>query len=344
MHQESKAGSQLLEKESGAPSVYAVIVNWNGERDTIKCLESLLHASYQNLHVVISDNGSREASLCALQSWIDSRPVGTDASAIRTCTILRNYRNLGFTGANTAGINFALTHNADYILFLNNDTIVTPDFLNIMVRAAESDPKIGIVGCKIFYTEAEPNGRHRLWSLGGYSFHLGMPINLGSEQYDRPEWKGVRQQDLINGCCMLLKRAMIDIAGVQDDLLFFGIDDVEYSFRASKYGWKNVVARDAVIYHSASRSVVSRSGLQVYYLFRNVLYFRFRNFLWYQNLLFLSVFAFRYLFLGCLYRLLMGQHSINRGVYLAMRDFWAGRMGECGHEELCCPDRKSHHR
>jgi GT2 family glycosyltransferase len=122
--------------------------------------------------------------------------------------------------------------------------------------------------------------------------------------------------------------------GVQNDELFFGIDDVEYSYRACKGGWKNIVVRDALIFHSASKSVVPRSGLQVYYLFRNVLYFRYREFSWFQNLPFAIVFVARYVLAAGLYRCIQGRHNVNAGVALAIRDFFVGKMGECTHPIL----------
>lgn len=314
------------------PKVFAVIINWNGEKDTVMCLESLLELKYENCHVVISDNGSRKESLDSIKHWF-SEKLGAQSGAggIASYTILENGRNLGFTGANTAGIHYAMNQGADYILFLNNDTIVTPQFLSKMVAAAESSPAIGIAGCKIFYADVEPNGRHKLWSLGGYSFRGGMPINIAGGQYDRPEWVGVQPQPLINGCCMLIKRAVIESIGVQSDELFFGIDDVEYSFRASRRGWTNVVAYDAVIYHAASQSVVPRSGLQVYYLFRNILLFRARAFSVRQNLWFFTVFVIRYVLLGSGYRWLRGRRKVNLGVFYALKDFKSGQTGECQH-------------
>jgi GT2 family glycosyltransferase len=314
------------------PIVYAILINWNGEKDTIACLESLLTVNYASLHVLISDNGSRPESIAAIREWIaENLAVGRLWKGIGSCEILENGRNLGFTGGNTIGIHYALKQNADYVLFLNNDTIVTPNFLKPMVDVAECDKNVGIVGCKIFYADSDPGGRHRIWSLGGYSFRHGMPINIGAGELDRPEWKGVREQTLINGCCMLIKRAVVETVGVQDDRLFFGIDDVEYSFRAAQKGWKNVIACNAEIYHAASRSVVPRSGLQVYYLFRNILFFRCNSFPVWRNLDFVFFFLVRYVFVASLYRLLTGRNKVNHGVMLAIWDFVRGQMGECRH-------------
>ena len=314
-----------------SPKVFAIIINWNGERDTITCLDSLLALDYPNCHVLLSDNGSRPESLQALRAWQAAKLPSGKSGGIASMEILENGRNLGFTGANTVGINRAMAQGADYVLFLNNDTIVTPDFLTRMIAAAEADSRVGILGCKIFYAQADEQGRHQIWSLGGYSFVRGMPINIAGGSYDRPEWKGVTEQPLINGCCMLIRRGVIETVGVQDDQLFFGMDDVDYSLRASRAGWKNLVVLDAVIYHASAQSVVPRSGLQAYYIFRNALQLRTKNFSWIRNLPFFAFFAFRYVAAGCLYRWLRGRGRVNLGVYYALKDFFEGRTGECGH-------------
>lgn len=328
-------GSAATGREAQArgiqPKVFAVIINWNGDRDTIVCLKSLLSLAYGNFHVIISDNGSRADSLDAIRRWLAESVDSAKSYGIRSYAILENGRNLGFTGANTTGINYALARGADYVLFLNNDTIVTPDFLQKMILASEGSSKIGITGCKIFYADSDPNGKHKIWSLGGYTSVFGMPVNIAGGKYDRPEWNDTREQPLINGCCMLIKRAVIESIGVQSDELFFGMDDVEYSLRASRYGWTNIVAADAVIYHAGSQSVSSRPALQIYYLFRNVLLFRSRAFAFHQNLWFFSAFTIRYVALASLYRWIAGRGKVNRGVFYALKDFFAGRTGECPH-------------
>ena len=313
------------------PKVFVVIINWNGENDTVACLDSLLQLDYDNCHIVISDNGSRETSLEVLKKWKSENLAAPECKGIRSLEILENRSNLGFTGGNTVGIQFALARGADYVLFLNNDTIVTPAFLGKMVAAGEADSAVGIVGCKIYSGTPDQAGTPQIWSLGGYSFVRGMPINIGSGAYDNSRWSGIKVQPLINGCCMLIKRAVIESVGVQDDRLFFGMDDVEYSLRAFRGGWKNLVVYDAAIFHAGSQSVTPRSGLQVYYIFRNALQFRTRAFPWYRNLVFYVSFTIRYLIGGSTYRLITGRGIVNRGVYYALMDFFHGETGECKH-------------
>lgn len=330
---------------NAVPRVFVIVINWNGEDDTRRCLTSLTTVDYANMHVVISDNGSRPASLNALRDWARSHQAPTQVPSadlplseqhgLRSFSILENGRNLGFTGANTVGIEYAMAHGADYVVFLNNDTLVTPMFLSRMVATAEQDPTIGLLGCKTFlgdgFSGASPK---TIWSLGGYAYRFGNPMNLGSNQRDRPEWRGVVENELICGCCMLIRRKAIEQCGVQDDMLFFAIDDVEYSVRVAKAGWKNALVLDAEIYHAGSKSVEGRVGLQLYYLFRNTYYFRRKYFPWYRNIVFFLHHLTRYFFIGGLGRLALGRGRANVGMFLGVWDFLIGRMGECPHPSL----------
>lgn len=325
------------------PRVYVIVINWNGEEDTIACLQSLTRVSYADMHVIVSDNGSRPESLQAIRAWAaetglhvgspDHAAIENAGSGIRTLCLIENERNLGFTGANTVGINYAMCRGAAYVLFLNNDTLVTPDFLTRMVDVAERDTATGIVGCKTLLGDGS-DGERRIWSLGGYDYVYGNPMNRGRNQLDRPEWKGVLQSDLVCGCCMLIKRGVIDRVGVQDDTLFFGIDDIDYSLRAAQQGFNNVLALDAEIFHEGSRSTEGRTGLQLYYLFRNTYYFRRKYFPWYRNVGFFAHHLTRYFLLGGLMRVLQGRGSANRGMLLGVYDFLRNRMGECTHPQL----------
>lgn len=330
---------------STSPNVHIIIINWNGEEDTLRCLSSLTTVDYLNMHVVISDNGSRTASLDLLRGWAAANEVGSQKTGgIRSFTILENGRNLGFTGANTVGIHHALAQGADYVMFLNNDTLVTPTFLSRMVSVAEQDKRIGLLGCKTFLGDGTPPEAPRvIWSLGGYGYHFGNPMNLGSNQPDRTDWRGVLENELICGCCMLIRSKVIEQCGVQDDDLFFAIDDVEYSLRVARGGWKNAIVLDAEIFHAGSKSVEGRAGLQLYYLFRNTYYFRWKYFPWYRNIVFYTHHMIRYFLIGGLGRIALGRGRANVGMVLGIRDFLAGRMGECPHPVLLKRKVKGRH-
>ena len=123
-----------------SPKVSIIILNWNGLNDTVECLESLDKVTYPDYQVIVVDNGS----------------TGGDARTLRErfgdyVHIIENDKNYGYTGGVNIGIKYALNNlAADYILLLNNDTIVDPEFLTKMVELAESDNSIGIVGAGVY--------------------------------------------------------------------------------------------------------------------------------------------------------------------------------------------------
>src|SRR3989344_1344952 len=131
--------------------VFIIIINFNGWPDTKECLESLSRVEYDNFEVVLIDNASK-----------DDYGLRTTDYGLKIHEI-RNKENLGFAGANNQGIKLALANNANYVLLLNNDTMVEPDFLSKLVEEAEDDESTGIVGPLIcFYDD-----HNKIWSAGG---------------------------------------------------------------------------------------------------------------------------------------------------------------------------------
>src|SRR5205823_1889527 len=115
------------------PRVGIIILNWNSYQVTSECLLSLRKLNYPNTEIVLVDNGSSDDSADRLQN---------EFPEIR---VLRNPENLGFPGGNNVGIRYVLDRGADYLLLLNNDTVVQPDFLRELVQVAESDATIGLL-------------------------------------------------------------------------------------------------------------------------------------------------------------------------------------------------------
>jgi GT2 family glycosyltransferase len=124
-------------------NVFIIVLNWNGGNDTLACLNSLQELHYQDCRLVVVDNGSTDGSLERIRATIWARTV----------TILENGTNLGYAVGNNVGIRYALEHDADFILLLNNDTVVDPQLIDALVHAAERYPDDGIFGATIFYLE-----------------------------------------------------------------------------------------------------------------------------------------------------------------------------------------------
>ena len=237
------------------PKVFVVLLNVNSYADTSACLESLRKVEYSNFRVIVIDNGSTDDSFARLQSNFPE------------ATVRQSKVNLGFTGGNNVGITAALKEAADYVLLLNNDTLVDPRFVSELVGVGESNPANGILGPKILYA-SEPQ---RIWYAGGrirYAncLHVGVNELDGSGRYSLTQ-----ETDFISGCAMLVKAAVFRRVGLLDDKLFVYHEDTDFCMRARKAGYTCVFVPTSRIWHKISRTCGPQSPFTLYLLTRNQL-------------------------------------------------------------------------
>ncbi len=218
------------------PEVSIIILNWNGLEDTIECLGSLKKITYPNYEVIVVDNGSKENDAQVLEEKFGDY-----------VHLIRNDRNYGYTGGNNIGIRYALDNSSpDYLLILNNDTVVAPDFLGQMVAVAESDASIGIVGPKVYYYDF-PN---RIQSVGVMtSLRTGQSRVIGKKQIDTGQFDIQREVDYVSGCCLLIKKELIQKVGLFDERYFCYCEESDYCIRAERAGYKTVYVPLAKIWH-----------------------------------------------------------------------------------------------
>jgi GT2 family glycosyltransferase len=247
------------------PLVYIVLLNWNGWKDTIECVESCRQLTYENFRILIVDNGSTDGSQAILRKRFPD------------IEIIQTGENLGFAGGNNVGIRHALDQGADYVWLLNNDTVVDTEALTAMVRVAEDDETVGMVGSKIVYHD---NPR-LLWYAGAVldpqrPYH---PHHRGLNEEERDQYDVVCETGYVTGCSLLARKQMMSAVGLLDDNLFLYFEDVDWCARAKTSGWKLVYCPDSVVYHKVSLSVGgAASPTLLYYTARNRLYFVKRNF------------------------------------------------------------------
>ena len=137
--------------ENKLPSVCAVVLNWNAYDDTTECIESLMKTEYDNFKIIIVDNASTDGSDEKL------------SQVYPNICILNMNNNGGYAAGNNVGILWGIENGFDYILVINNDTIVEPDFLTRLIETIEADPAIGIVTGKVLYYDQ----KNRIYSAGG---------------------------------------------------------------------------------------------------------------------------------------------------------------------------------
>lgn len=231
------------------PKVTILILNYNNWSDTYECLKSLKGLAYDNYQILVVDNGS------------DQKPEQSLG-----VSVIYNQDNLGFSGGNNVGIKEALKKDSDYILLLNNDTTVEKDFLKKMIEVGENDFEAGILGSKIYFYN-QPN---KIWFAGGVIAPFKIKgYHLGLNEKDKGQYEETDLVDYITGCCMLIKREVIDTIGYLDEDYFLYYEDSDYCWRARKAGFKCLMAPQAKIYHKCSVGLGEASPTYVYYHIRN---------------------------------------------------------------------------
>jgi hypothetical protein len=239
--------------DKAKPFVWIIILNWNGRDDTLACLASLKRITYPNYRILLIDNASADGSVHA---------VRRDFPEVE---IIENSENRRFAAANNQGIRRALANGADFVLLLNNDTEVAPDFLDEMVRASLMRSGVGMVGPKIFYY----HDRQRIWFAGGeINFWKGRTAHRGLRRIDGEEWNTPGETDYITGCALLATRECIEKIGMLDVSYFIYSEDADWCLRARRAGFKCRFVPSAHVWHKISAS--SGGGLTSFKAYHKV--------------------------------------------------------------------------
>lgn len=242
------------------PKIFVVVVNWNRADETIECVRSLQGLAYSNYEVLVVDNASVDGSATTL------------AAAFPDLPIVRNATNLGYAEGNNVGIRYALSREADYVLLLNNDTVVDKDLLHELVRAATRCPGAGLVGPKI-YDYQDPT---KVWFAGAsINWSSGDSPHLGLGEQDVGQFNGVLEVDRLSGCAMMVDREVFQRVGLLDPRYFLYYEDVDLCVRAAKAGFTSYCVQTAKVWHKESSSTNANRGsdLHAYYHLRNRLLF-----------------------------------------------------------------------
>ncbi len=251
--------------------VFIIVLHYKNWKDTNECLESLEKLDYDNCKIIVIDNDKD---------------------------------NPGFAGGMNIGIKKALKQKADYVLLLNNDVIVSPNFLKELVKAGEKDKKIGILG---------PIGGKINWL-----YTKGIHIQSPKSKVQSP-----KLVDYITGACMLVKREVVEKIGLMHEKYFLYYEDVEWCLRARKIGFKCVMVPESKIYHKVSQSTSEESFSYIYYHFRNGLLLAKRN-----APFFIKLLAYFVSFLIYAKQLIKFPNKWTKGIKTGIRDFYKGRFGK----------------
>lgn len=306
------SGSGLVD-----PIVAVVVLNWNGCADTLDCINSLEGCTYSATRVYVVDNGSDDESLKVLRPL--SR-VGKGFSLIEVGC------NLGFSGGNNVGIRQAVSDGADYVMLLNNDTVVDPDFIQPLVDMLTQHADVGVVTSKIYF--AYPS--KRVWFFGGYmDRNRGIGGPMQGQHDDVGQYQSVVDCDYATGCVLMTRAEVFAEIGLLDDAYFYLCEDADFCFRVSDAGYRVVAVGASVVWHkvSASMSNGEESPLRLYFRARNQLLLVRKNRKNYRvvgDKIWMIYFHLRYLLKRCLTgRSTEGSIYYMRGLF----DYLRGRFG-----------------
>lgn len=272
--------------------VYILLLNWNGWKDTIECLESVFRSDYQNYRVIVCDNDSRDGSIEHIKSWADSllnaipsfnptlgdlitppvsKPIdyavydrsvaegGGNLKCDTPLVLIKTGANLGFAGGNNVGLRYALARNdAQYVWLLNNDTTVLSDTLSKMLNRVHKSPQIGICGSTVRYYH------HPLITqcLGGCTYNrwFGLANNVGylqsvSELIDGDSVEA--KMDYVLGASMLVSSEFLKAVGLMNENYFLYYEEIDWAVRG-KGKFILGYAPESIVYHKEGASIGSK--------------------------------------------------------------------------------------
>jgi GT2 family glycosyltransferase len=233
--------------------VTALVLNWNGLDDTVRCLESLRRVDYPELSVVVVDNGSRV--------FDRARVIATYAEA----RVIENEVNLGYCGGNNVGIQAALDADADWVWILNNDVTVDAGALAAMLETAADRPETAAVGGKVFHADRPGE----LWMTWGRITWLQSLVGIvGQDRRDGPAYDGEREVQWLPGCSLFMRGDALRDVGYFDERFFAYHEDVDWAARARARGWQLWYTSAATVEHRVN---ASSGGEAVYGGFRKYL-------------------------------------------------------------------------
>lgn len=244
----------ILKKQSermSLPKISIIIVNYNGKSLLEKCLESLFKVDYKNFEVILVDNNSSDGSIKFVTHY--PHPI----------TLIKLDSNKGFAEPNNIASKIA---EGDYLLFLNNDTIVTPNFISEMVRTMENNDNIGI--CQSLLLTPDGN----VDSSGDFIDTLGIVHN------SKIKTGKIRKISSARGASMLIRKKIFEKLCGFDENFFVSFEDVDLGWRSWILGYEVVMIPTSIVYHHGGTTIKKIKSEIAFHGFKNQISMKITNF------------------------------------------------------------------
>lgn len=234
------------------PLVTIITVNYEHSDVTCELLQSLSKIQYRNIEIIVVDNASKKDNPEYM------------LRAFPHIQLIRSTENLGFAGGNNLGIKQS---KGDYLLFINNDTEVEPNFLGPMVNFLEQHPEIGAISPKIHFYH-QPNtiqyaGHSPMnhWTMRSHS--------IGWNQADKGEYNDICETNFVHGAAMMVPRRVIEKVGMMSESYFLYYEEFDWATRMLRAGYRLYYFGPSLILHKESVSTGKFSPFKTYYMNRS---------------------------------------------------------------------------
>lgn len=244
-----------------APLVSIITINYNESAVTLDMLKSLQGLTYSNVEVIVVDNASPNDDPDVIKERFPK------------VKLIKSEKNLGFAGGNNLGVKEA---QGDYLLFINNDTIVPNGFIEPLVKTLAQDSTIGMVSPKIKFhwdpTLIQYAGYTRMnhWTIRNNS--------IGYHQKDDGRYDSAGETESIHGAAMMVPKQVIESVGMMTEIYFLYYEEHDWAEMIKRAGYKIYYQPKSYILHKESLSTGKFSPLKTYYIARNRIVFARRNF------------------------------------------------------------------
>jgi GT2 family glycosyltransferase len=332
------------------PSVAVIILNWNGWKDTIECLDSILRIEYPSYQIIVVDNGSSDDSIEELKDWISGLKgfilksykeiialaenyasfeqklacdVITEDNISIPLILLETNSNRGYSGGNNVGLAWAMATKYEYALILNNDVRVEANIIANLINAAV-ESNADVVGALI----KDSDGKEVLFAKSFYPYML-----LYSESNDRVPSDKWWITDQVNGSAMLVSRGLLlnrwqSLGYFLDESLFLYCEEIELAMWCRAAGKMSIIAGNAIVYHKVSKSFGGKGKpLQFYYLTRNRILIA-RRYLGPSSTLLFSIIYIPFRVIRAGMYLMNRRPSITKAILQGLLDGYEGKSGQ----------------
>jgi len=235
-------------KNDSSPLVSIIILNYNAGNLLLNCVDSVFKSTYPNFEVLVVDNISTDNSHIICKEKFEK------------IHLIKNKENLGYCEGNNVGIRNA---DGEFIVILNPDTIVEPDWLNHLMSAYSKFGE-GLYQPKFFSLKE----KLVLQSTGNMLHIFGFGFARGKGKADDEKIKSVEKINYASGTCLFTSKIVLDKVGLLDPFLFLYHDDLDLGWRAAQIGINSFYVPQSIIYHAESYSI-KWSSKKFYWLERN---------------------------------------------------------------------------